>query len=765
LARAYEAAKRRDPDALLAFLRRRFLATSPPSWQRRLAEIVWRSIWTLNIDDTIERTYSNVPRRPQQAVTVDWTESYRPTRANELIVVHLHGRVTPPSDPNPALVFDIVEYLEAANRPHSWHHIFSDEFQAQPFIVVGARLSDEYDLAEILRRTNSSRATSGRPSFIVLRSIPPLDREDYVQWGLVPVEAAADIFFDQLTRDVRPAQRRVAAANSVPNGSAGLPLPAVRFLQQFRRLDPKEFGSITSHHDLYVGHDPEWTDIIRERDAVFEATTKAHGNVVDALSQNHPIVCCLSGPEFSGKSTALLRLARLLISSGEEVFLFRGEQALDVDAIVWWLERSPHTVLAFDGIADFILSISRLIDDTHDRNIRLRAIAAENSRRMKEVYSKIEPDVLQAGNGLDLTLMTDTDISALIGKLRSAGRLGRITNYSPAQQQRYFRSEHGRQLASAMAQLEGGRGFRDRLTMEYRGIEDTIDRDIYVASCITYAYGQAAPIPIVAGAAGVRSSEVIRRCSIDPLVNVVGIAGAKVKPRHRLLAQILVRDVFERDVMFQGSLALARQLAPYLSPASIRQRTVYHLIARQLMDHESLTGSIGQGMLRTWYSELEDMYDWNARFWEQRALAETLGRQFDRAESYAAKSVSLHRDPFTLNTLGTVLMRKAVRWFDPDSDAARDAFWRGVASLEESREVALRMGTEFEHPYFTFFAYALEFAFNGPTVRASNFSERLKREWRRWSEWASSATPFRAPDLYVQLSHWRREWLKKASVA
>lgn len=145
-----------------------------PTWQTILTEFRWNKIWSLNIDDLVESAYQIVPTPKQKIRTVDWTEYYSEPdrRIDELQVVHLHGYAPYIERNKTKLVFSILEYLQATSRQHAWHHIFGDEFLQRPFIVVGARLEDEFDLADVIRRGNSSVTYSGLPSMIVLKEIP-----------------------------------------------------------------------------------------------------------------------------------------------------------------------------------------------------------------------------------------------------------------------------------------------------------------------------------------------------------------------------------------------------------------------------------------------------------------------------------------------------------------------------------------------------------------------------------------------------------------
>jgi hypothetical protein len=49
-------------------------------------------------------------------------------------------------------VFGLDQYLGAVGAGYAWQGVFGDLFQTEPFFAIGATLSDEVDLAEILMR-------------------------------------------------------------------------------------------------------------------------------------------------------------------------------------------------------------------------------------------------------------------------------------------------------------------------------------------------------------------------------------------------------------------------------------------------------------------------------------------------------------------------------------------------------------------------------------------------------------------------------------
>jgi hypothetical protein len=759
--RAFDAAKSRraqDGRKLETYLAEEFLGCEPSDWYEYVISTRWRAIWTLNIDDVVPNAYANASwAKEQKLKALSWTDPFarQDEGANELQLLYLHGSADKLASKGlDEIVFGIVEYLRASEHRHAWHHILSDEFQSAPFIVIGATLAEEWDLAEILRRGNHAQELHGRPSLVVLKHIDELQREEFEQWGLHPVEGVGSEFFERVSADLREYEAEFAKLTPGPGNL--LPSEAVRFLQQFHQLTADRSVSSDPHHDLYSGHEPRWDDIVKGRDARFPIANKVTDyTAARALEKNAQTVTAITGPPFSGKSVALLRAGRELLKRDVDVFVFDADQRIDVPATTWWLANSGPTVLLFDGMADQSPEIYDLSQACQRAGVTMTVVGSERAGRRSRLYSNLPPEILASQGLFEVRSLTNGEISLLVDKLKSARRLGLISSKSKREQEEYFKRDGRRQLVEGMARLESGRGFIDRLTRQFREISDPALQNAYGVACIVNVFGYAIPIPVLCSSAGISTDTLLAACRPEgQLSEVIELLGARARPRHRRLASLVVDDVLSTATRYELSHVVARNLAPYVTRRTIHQRTLHHRIVREMMNHRVLADWLGAEKVDQWYLELIDSYGWNARFWEQRALAAVRLDAYDRAESYAEHAVVTHRDSFTLTTLGTVLLRKARSWLEPWSESSREYYWRGVEAL---REAIKRGQGRLELPYSTFFSYTLDLATSTDAVLADL---EVKTEWNRWLSEAQLLPLFGHAELRHQLDEFSRRWLE-----
>ena len=746
LSRAYAAAKRSNPSKLDQFITDWFTGCTP-DWQYPLADFDWHRIWSLNIDDVMENVYL---RRNLGVDKFDWTSRFRDRSSSRIQIIHLHGFADKENDSRSSsagLVFSTSEYVATLKDPRSWHTVFTDQFAERPFIILGASLVEEFDLQQALTES-AAVAARGFPSVIVLKEVSPLEREELTAIGLTVVEQDAQSFMRDLYQEVQEYRRTL-------QGIYGhyLSQETSRFLQQF--IDLRQYQPYQSEQtrNFYSGYEPHWKNILDDDDARMETTEEASVLIRESFREGtkDQTVHILTGTSGVGKSTGLLRIARSIMAEGIAVYQFRGEEDLDVDAALYWLERMPETVLLFNDCADFADSIGELADRCASANVRLTIVGAERNIRRNQLEHRIDSKFLHLRREYIYRTLSDRDIGSLIDKLSSRRRLGRITNYNRNRQREHFKGTASRRLFEGMANLEGGQGFRNRIRNDYRLIESENLRRLYAASSIAYEIGYPVPIGVASRIAGLSTKELVDFLASSEQDAMVLESGG-VRPPHRLTASMVVETALSSDDKNDATQRLALTLAPHIDIAAIRSLTRPYRLIRRLLDQETVMRLLGRQDGRVLYEVIQESLDWNGRYWEQRALFESELGNHAQARSYAEHSLKILRHPFALNTLGTVLGRIALQ--NGDVDTLREA----IKNLEFSRDE--RRWEASEHPYVTFFQTIVKF---GEEWGLASIPTQLRQTFTEWHRLAGSSRVFLGPNGEFQLQEFQRRWLHLAT--
>lgn len=382
--------------------------------------------------------------------------------------------------------------------------------------------------------------------------------------------------------------------------------------------------------------------------------------------QPNRLLFVLAGPSFSGKTAILFEAAHEFSTRDFASYIFDSDTAPDVDAALWWVRRYPKTILIIDNAADFAQDVAQLYRRAAESAALPRLLAVERSQRLKHIENRLaltERTTLRAGSRL-----SRGEINRLVDVLEANDRAGAITGLPRPQQAEYFK-EHDRELFSSMASLERGRGFVEKVEDEYDAVGANPQRDLLAMSAVTAHVGYGLPAEIVRSSSGLSISE-LNEALDGELGDLLSIQDGVVRLRHRFMGHVLLTNRLSKDKKFLLAVRLAKSLAPHVSLEALRTSTIYYRISRALMGRQLLSDLFDgdRDAVFDWYEEVQGAFDWNARYWEQRALSAADCEQFEPAFSWARTAVKLHRDSLTLNTVGAVLMRRAVY-------EARDGKW------------------------------------------------------------------------------------------
>ena len=264
------------------------------------------------------------------------------------------------------------------------------------------------------------------------------------------------------------------------------------------------------------------------------------------------------------------------------------------------------------------------------------------------------------------------------------------------EQRRHFVVSANRSLFDAMAELETGAGFQETAMRLFDSLPSLEMKNLYAAACL--CYDQSVPIPTGIGAdfAGVKPKDLATLLN-QQLRGILILTRIGIRPPHRITASLVVRTL--RDgIKLSTSLDICKALAAHVDERAMSEGTREYRIVRHLMNHRTVRNYSDEMSGRKWYADLLSHYSWSGRYWDQRALFESSFGQDTTARSYAEMSVNVHPHPFGYNTLGTVLLRMAVK------QGSVNILSEGIHYLKEAKH--RRDWGERAHPYTSFFRVA-----------------------------------------------------------
>lgn len=672
---AFQVALSKDPTNLSDYLSTRFTACSPSNWWKTALDCAWKRIWTLNIDDVVERALALHPNwNTHRTRSYSWHDLLQ--EHDGLQVVHLHGVAGRDKPSN--MVFSISQYAEATRKEHGWHRKFFDDWSQDPFITIGASLFEEIDLSSAIQTRPASPHV---PSLYVSPGISPETRELLEIANLIPIDCTAEDFFAEVEEFTRKAR---ATLRFEWMQSGARPEIAAGMAQQFEKL--RLVGDFLDRdRDFYAGDNPEWVDIVKNRPVNLSWYDQLADKLASKIKPDSQYVELLFSKRLAGRTVALLEVSKILLERGFDVFLFRPTRRPDVPMIREFLSTRSRAVLVFDGITDFLDDISHLLADCSKSGTSCVILAGDLYSRRRAVRTQLDMSfagefaVPRSRHGS--WPLSREDAEAVVAKIVDVGRFGLISNLSHAERITIFRNH---EVFDGLSRAEYGRGFRSRVHDELLGIPEGNIRGLVGLIALLSSQDRGFPLGF-ASAAGVDSNLLNSELRTGVLGSVLHVNGTILRSRFRALTLEDVYPGSNKDGFLEVLVDFLASISVYAGKISRQQRGQGYIIIKTLMRAGLVRHVLGKHYISEFYDRLESSYAQDARYWEQRARGQVYVRDFTRAMSFAAKAIDLAPDDsWRLTTYGDICLLRACNEFTVGSSG----FWKlydvGHASLDRA---------------------------------------------------------------------------------
>lgn len=750
----YEEAQSKNEAGLRRWLRSRFIGCQP-TWQNLIYQVHWARIWTFNIDDVLDNSF-DVDKNKNvltELAVFDWKGKVTPldSTPHKQQVVYLHGRAIDLGKPAEGLVFSIPEYTHATRSFQQWHASFQTHYLEDPFIVCGATLAEEVDISEAIRTKNYSRA-GGFPSFIVSFSLDEGQKERLVRYNLVPVVCPLEEFFSIILHELAEYKKTADAVSSRLK-----PGTYERFLAQFRRFDSRDTSALAIQGaDFYGGDEPTWKDIVDDLDANFGATEKAAA-ILDKKIDRYAVL--VHGGNVSGKSVALLRIARQALRKGLKPFWFRHEEGFSAEVAIDYISCDDNAILFVDDAANYLEAIGKILQLAKSKNKCARIVLSLRSSRLRGFRIDVADEFRHE---YKCDSLSQRDIVRLVQKRRQASRLGKHIGKSDTKIIKELTDDCKSELLECISYIEFSEPIRQRVRrMILAALGDQGQRDFIASVACVHRFGFSLPLRAALASSGMQFGSF--KTIVDDNLKAEGILVRDfngIRLRHRILSEYAWLDSFSETERYQAMSSVVEALGPLVNPTVISAKGVEHLILREVLDHEKVSQSIGSKTVE-FYEEHEAILGWSSRYWDQRALLESrIEGHFSKAYSYSQKAISLERHPYAYTSLGSICMTHSTKIINKNRMEAMKYFYEGEEALGAAWNLAENSGRAYEHPFVKFFASAA-LMLRGISPRDTEFGAILQL-FQVWIQRANDSRAFETSFGQKRLREMRALHLKES---
>ena len=471
---------------------------TPADWHRSVAQIHWYRIYTTNVDDVIENSYtkSNGLQRlavitcPAQYKDVDsWFE--------EVQCVHLHGSAL---DRSKQLTFTAEHFAVETARPSPWYQSLIEDMYSRSVVFIGSRLSEPPFHHYLQLRSLRARGTSEirAKAFVVTPNPSRLWERQLLDQNMVVIPVTAEEFIPALAGKVSelvPDRMELLKArypHQIQAIVSGLLTSRADLLRDFDIVDtaptiPTERATVR-RTQFFLGAEPSWDDVRAGVDAV-RGFVPEFLDTLRGAADGHNVVL-ITGHAGSGKSTLLRRLAIELAREGRSAYFAKAPRTFPVEPVLALLrDLDEGTVYFFlDDAVHNLNSVSEILSNAPGE-ASVTFVLAERPHLIEARLSVLprKPSAV-----LDIPPLSSSDCDLVIDKLSEFGYLGALQGVSRAEQRREFLGRSQKQLLVALKEATSGRGFDAIIGDEFRTLASDEVRMAYTIACLAYMHG--API-------------------------------------------------------------------------------------------------------------------------------------------------------------------------------------------------------------------------------------------------------------------------------
>lgn len=628
LDQVYSAARSKMEGRLDEVLLDCFRFCTPSEEYKALTDYSWRRIYTLNLDDALERAFQ---RSHHQNVSIrlgsDPIENQDPF-FNRLDLVKLNGCI---NHLRSGIVFSPLEYARSAAEEMPWYEEVAVDFLQCPFLFVGTKLSEPLFKYHIERYKQIVGRKQG-VSFVITPNASDIEKYDLATFNIVHIAGTLDDFVKWLKEEIPqpPLPLQMAIANYPQLGamlSSANQLAYANLFEGVMQVNRTNIATLKSSGEskdsirtFYKGFKPTWTDISEgvpaELDALdglveFISNTAITGKIT-------PII----GPSGSGKTTLLMQASYKISDHKETAVFYINEPIDDLEKTLEAIDNTPQTsrcIVAINDLDAFAQALeSSMSSERLKKTIILGTVrsAIWNQRTKHKLRGLFTTPFVVDEFSLH-------DAQKLLAKLERYGQWTRLGQMKEQQRIDELVTRAKRQLLIALLEATSGRGFEEIITDEYNSLKSDSERKLFLLVGLATVHRRDMPVALVERAlikGGLRSD---MNGLLNNLTGIVIKTDSGLAVRHSTYIRFLFSHVVDKSIISQVIEMLLQAFSLYQSPvvkhAPKREMAIYKAIVNHKFLNDVLKGD--ESIISGLYTAIEKRFEQDGLFWLQYGLS------------------------------------------------------------------------------------------------------------------------------------------------
>lgn len=382
-----------------------FRVSSFQKFHELYAEVNWKSIFTTNVDNLIERVFEE--KHKQICSLYSENPKYKERGAVKYFKLHGDANIAPEQ-----ITFSTMDYISSSARRNDCRfEALTEALKTENFVFIGTSLSEEWDF-DIKCQQADVYIISNKTYFVLKEYDDKLIKRIKRRFrNAVLIQETAESFISKVIDYI-----------------SNCPIKVKNFAYDkcnLKHIQRKNYDVETYlKPDLYLGAEPTWKDIFSNHDVIWEKTRKA----ISETNSDERFICTLIvGKPISGKTTMLYRLGANFCEK-YTVLEYLGDDFFE-DIIQYkndGAEFKQSSIILLDD-ANWILGrIEKLIDLLEDTNIYLIATVREKEyEKRQHLFDEMINSKIRVFS--DINRLTTKDYGLYLDKLSEKSFLGQYS--------------------------------------------------------------------------------------------------------------------------------------------------------------------------------------------------------------------------------------------------------------------------------------------------------------------------------------------------
>lgn len=662
-----------------------------------IPKITWQTIYTVNVDDSLERTYDLVEDKAQKLIPIVLPQDKAAQdRTTQVSYYKLHGCLRHP-DSN--VIFSHRDYTESREKNLKMFSSLTADLCDFPFIFIGFSLEDDdfQDVWESVKRyLGSSRrsaatyliqpkATKSFVDAMALENVCVIDKgvEDFFPWLEANLPKKPPSIAQRICSRAAPIQELIHR-DFGKNIDAELVDQINRNFEFVKQIPSRTLSSRPSR--FLLGAPPAWDDIKSSTPILRDIESDINDELFRWVEHPHFQTMLIIGGAGYGKSTLLKQIAdkATKLQKNLELLFFRQNGDLEPTYLSEYSKAIQVPLIVFiDDIYKHANSLHRLKIDAETHKLQILVIGATRSSDWSTARIANAFDIQ---NKFELPRLSVRESRLLAAVMKTSGKLANSKQHiSLVELADYYYVECEKHLlAGLMTSVSDESGeFEAIISNEYFRIQNQEAKTLYIAVALIHSLGLLTPATLACHIIGIDITDYHK--SIAPILDSTIIESLTppsgdlmFSTQQRVIAEALIHEIMRPDNTVELILTIAKSINPH-------QQEQYNILLR--LYHQDYLRSILThiGTVRSCFQQLEEQFPSDPFIKQHYAIFESQEKNFEKAHQLINDALTERgRHPHLLNTQANILLKEAQE--EPDRDKAEFLFASGVKLLRERIE-------------------------------------------------------------------------------